>query len=146
MHLLLKILPTATVYIFIHGSTPCVAAYGEPGKTTPGIAAELLQMIWSLSLVIALILLLYAFFRKRFAPINNQQGKKIKIIELRPLPGKKSLCLVEVGGKKLLLGIAENSISSLAEFSEETSFKSTLQHCQQQQNRIERQQNQQEQP
>ncbi len=97
------------------------------------MTTELLQMIWSLALVIGIILLFYAFFRKKFSLTAHQQDKEIKIIEMRPLPGKKSLCLVEVGGKKLLLGVAENAISSLAEFPEETSFATALRNCRQQQ-------------
>ncbi len=104
------------------------AALAESDST---VTAELLQMIWSLLLVIALILVLYAFLRKRFSLTAIQQGKSIHILEMRPLPGRKSLCLVEIEGKRLLLGIAENNISSLAEFSGKENFDNTLQYCQQ---------------
>ncbi len=97
------------------------------------MTAALLQMIWSLLLVIALILALYALFRKKFSLTANQQDKAIQILEMRPLVGKKSLCLVEVEGKRLLLGIAENNISLLTDLAADKSFATALEQCRQQQ-------------
>ncbi|PID55473.1 flagellar biosynthetic protein FliO [candidate division KSB3 bacterium] len=106
----------------------------EPlGEPSPDMTVALLQMIWSLLFVIALILALYALFRKRFSLTANQQNKAIQILEIRPLSGKKSLCLVEVEGKKLLLGIAENNISLLTSLGADASFAATLEQYRQQQ-------------
>lgn len=102
----------------------CQAA-AESGKMG-SITADLLQMIWSLLLVIALILLLYAILRKKLSITGCQSGKAITIVEIRPLPGKKSLCLVEVENKKLLLGVAEGGINLLATLPNAKSFDSTL--------------------
>lgn len=121
-----------TVIFFFSGLLApftCQAITNE--KIKNNFTSDILQMIWSLLIVIALILLLYALFRKKFSITGTQTDKAIKILEIRPLPGKKSLCLVEVENQKLLLGLAENSINHLTTLSPDTRFDATLATSQQ---------------
>ncbi len=132
LHFRKRWLAPVTPMVFCLLACPSFCRAESLGEPSPDMTAALLQMIWSLLLVIALILALYALFRKKFSVTANQQGKAIRIVEMRPLGGKKSLCLVEVDRKRLLLGIAENTISVLADVTADKTFAATLEHCQQQ--------------
>ena len=87
------------------------------------------QMIWGLLVVLGIILVLYGFVRKRFSLLATSSGGKIKILEIKPMMGKKALCLVEVKGQEYLLGISGETISHIATLTPgaKTSFAQTLQ-------------------
>lgn len=72
------------------------------------------RVIWGLLIVLGIILLLYGLLRKRFSLLASLPDKEINIIEIKPLMGKKALCLVEIRGKEYLLGISESQISNIA--------------------------------
>lgn len=94
------------------------------------------RVMWGLLIVLAIILVLYALFRKRFSILNQRRpGKAIHVLEIQPLMPRKSLCLVEVKGKEYLLGVGNESISLLAaldddpqnaKINEERSFNEVL--------------------
>ncbi len=88
-----------------------------------------IKVIWGLLIVLGIILLLYALLKKRFSLLHSSTKKEINILEMKPLMGKKALCLVNVRGKDLLLGISDNNISHIASFtaSTETKFADVLQ-------------------
>lgn len=96
--------------------------------TNNEIISSSFRMVWGLLIVLGIILLLYGLLRKRFSLLATSTDKEIKIIEIKPLMGKKALCLVEVRGKELLLGISDSQITHLASLTEEkhTSFSETL--------------------
>lgn len=71
-------------------------------------------MTGGLFLVLGLVLLLYYLSRKGFGFLPTAKSGAIKIIEMRHLMPKKALCLVEVRGKELLLGIGTERIEILA--------------------------------
>ena len=87
------------------------------------------RIIWGLLVVLGIILVLYGIVRKRFSLLANPSGTKIKILEVKPMMGKKALCLVEVRGQEYLLGISGESINHIATLSPpaKTSFAATLQ-------------------
>ena len=85
---------------------------------SPTTTETLLRTAWALLVVIGLILALYGLSKKRFF-LNKPGGKVITIIELRPLQPKSTLALVEVRGREYLLGVGANSITLLADLSEE---------------------------
>jgi len=78
------------------------------------------RVVWGLAVVIALMLGVYYFVRKRFSPLHTRNDKTINILEIQPIMPKKSLCLIEVCGKKILLGITQDSITTITEFAQET--------------------------
>ncbi len=73
-----------------------------------------LRMFWGLLLVLGILLLIYGFAKKRLSPIYTNEKSKIKVLEIRHLMPKKSLCLVEVSGKEYLLGLGNDNITLLA--------------------------------
>ncbi len=87
------------------------------------------RVIWGLLIVLGIILLLYGLLRKRFSLLSSLPDKEINVIEIKPLMGKKALCLVEVRGKEYLLGISESQISNIATLppKKASNFKETLQ-------------------
>lgn len=70
--------------------------------------------MWGLLIVLAIMLALYALFKKRFSIMNPRSGKVIRVLEIQPLMPRKSLCLVEVKGKEYLLGVGSDNITLLA--------------------------------
>lgn len=88
-----------------------------------------LKVIWGLLIVLGIILLLYAILKKRFSLLHSSAKQEINILEMKPLMGKKALCLVNVRGKDILLGISDDNICRLASFSAspEKNFADVLQ-------------------
>lgn len=84
----------------------------------------ILQAFISLALVIGLIYLSAYVYKKltnvASKKINNTKNdiidkNKLNIISSLPLGSNKSLCVVEINGKTLLLGVCEQSISLIKE-------------------------------
>ena len=92
-------------------------------------AASYFRLIWGLLVVLGIILVLYGIVRKRFSLLASSPDKNIKILEIKPMMGKKALCLVDVKGQEYLLGISGDQINHLATLSPqpERSFADTLQ-------------------
>jgi flagellar protein FliO/FliZ len=96
-----------------------------PGSDT----ASYFRVIWGLLVVLGIILVLYGIVRKRFSLLSTSPSQNIKILEIKPMMGKKALCLVDVKGQEYLLGISGDQINHIATLSPqpETSFAETLQ-------------------
>lgn len=101
-------------------SSPALAATAPPVT----IGSALLQTIWALLVVIGIILVLYALTRKRFG-IGKRGTGTINLVELRHIMPKTTLALVEVEGKRLLLGIGSGGISLLADLADEETDRNT---------------------
>lgn len=71
-------------------------------------------MTGGLFIVLGVVLLLYYLSRKGFGFLPATKSGAIKIVEMRHLMPKKALCLVEVRGKELLLGIGTERIEVLS--------------------------------
>lgn len=93
------------------------AAASESGLNTgssPQIWPLLLKMIAALALVIGLMFLVTAGLR-RLHPGRGKAGEeRIVITETRALGAKKMLCLVDVRGREMLLGITPERITFLS--------------------------------
>lgn len=89
------------------------------------------RMIWALALVLGIILLLYGLSRKRFSILTGPSDNAIKVLEVKPLMGKKALCLVAVRDQEFLLGINADSIAHLATLKPQDSsdFEKILDHA-----------------
>ncbi len=120
---------SSRVFIF---SIAAFAAVCSPtlAATVPPVTmgSAFLQTLWALLVVIGIILVLYALTRKRFG-IGKRGTGKITLVELRHIMPKTTLALVEVEGKRLLLGIGSGRISLLADLADEatTNVKKTTQ-------------------
>lgn len=91
--------------------------------------AAYFRVIWGLLVVLGIILVLYGLLRKRFSLLTTGTDKEIKVLEIKPLMGKKTLCLVSVRGQEHLLGISGDRISHIAAVQPqpESSFAKVLQ-------------------
>lgn len=76
--------------------------------------ASYFRLIWGLLVVLGIILIIYGFVRKRFSMFSTSSSQEIKIVEIRPMMGKKALCLVDVKGQEYLLGISGDNINHIA--------------------------------
>ncbi len=92
-------------------------------------AASYFRVIWGLLVVLGIILILYGFLKKRFSLLSTSGSQHIKIVEIKPLMGKKSLCLVNVKGQEHLIGISGDRITHIAALppQPESSFAEVLQ-------------------
>ncbi len=88
-----------------------------------------LRVIWGLLVVLGIILAIYALVRKRFSLLASSPEKNIKVLEIKPLMGRKALCLITVKGNEYLLGISGDQINCLATLPSQskTSFAAALQ-------------------
>jgi flagellar biosynthesis protein FliP len=87
------------------------------------------KVIWGLLVVLAIILVLYWLLRKRFSLLASHPEHSIKVLEIKPLMGKKALCLITVKDNEYLLGISGDRINHLATLPKvkpEPSFAETL--------------------
>jgi flagellar protein FliO/FliZ len=99
------------------------------GTSPADDAADYFRVIWGLLVVLGIILILYGFLRKRFSLLSTGAHQHIQIIELKPLMGKKALCLINVKGQEHLLGISGDNITHIAALTPqpESSFAEVLQ-------------------
>ena len=83
-------------------------------NATPDLTMTAIKMVFALFVVLIIVIALY-YVAKRFiqTPISNSDIDTIKIISNKYLGVKKSLCLVEVPGALLLLGVTNDKISCL---------------------------------
>ncbi len=86
------------------------------------------RMLWGLLVVLGIILILYGIFKKRISLFHSPSSQSIKVLEIKPLMGKKSLCLIEVRGEEFLLGISDDQITHIATIDSKktTTFAATL--------------------
>lgn len=84
------------------------------------------RVFWGLGIVLAIILILYGLLRKRFSLLAGHPEKNITIVEIKPLMGRKSLCLVRVKGQEYLLGLSGDRINHLATLPQAPSFADSL--------------------
>lgn len=111
----------------------CFSLSFIPGRayaaSTPfGDLDSYFRVIWSLLVVLGIILLLYGLLKKKFSLLSHSPQQQIKILEMKPLMGRKALCLIEVRGREYLLGISGDRISPIAVIPPKsvTSFADTL--------------------
>ena len=93
----------------------------------PSLFGSALKVLAALAIIIGLLLLIYAASRKGFGFMPKARGGAIKVLETKPLGGKKFLCLVSVRGQDLLLGISNERIENLGQMPPRTDFSETLQ-------------------
>jgi flagellar protein FliO/FliZ len=90
-------------------------------NATPNMLVAGLKMIASLGVVLAIILsLLYVSRKLAGRRMGAGGGKRIQVLESHYLGVKKSISLVQVPGKVLVLGIAGDRIDLLDTLDEET--------------------------
>jgi len=64
---------------------------------------------------------IFVYFYKKVRVKNIPEGKKIKILEIKPITYKAQILLIEVQGKKFLIGLTDKGFTKIGEFDEERS-------------------------
>lgn len=85
-----------------------------------------LKMVGALGVVVGLLLLFYAASRKGFGILPRGRDGQIRMLETKPLGGKKFLCLVRVRDQELLLGVSNERIECLTQLAAGEEFAATL--------------------
>lgn len=88
------------------------AAEGTPAPAYDPGFGPLLRLLGGLGLIVGLMLLVYALYRRGFSLPGMKEGR-IRIVETRALGGRKCLCLVQWRDRELLLGVAGDRITLL---------------------------------
>jgi flagellar protein FliO/FliZ len=111
---------------FIFVLLPSTAAAAGWGTDTMLPAS--MKLIAALAIILGIILLLYYCSRKGLGFLPGPKTGTIKLIEVRHLMPKKSLFLVEVRGRELLLGVGVDRIELLSrlDWHNTTPFEKTL--------------------
>jgi len=84
---------------------------GDPSNL-PGIGQYLLTTFLALLLVVSLAVLVLYLLR-RVAPAS---GRTVKLVESVPLEPRRSLHLVQIGDRILLIGSTDGSLTLIADF------------------------------
>jgi len=109
----------AVAILLLSGSLASVAIAAEPNFTVGqgnniGVSGLLYKMILMVLAVIVLGLAVI-YLSKKMLPKFNLPGKRIQVIEAVHLGPRKSLHLIKVGQKTLLIGSTNENISHLAD-------------------------------
>lgn len=105
--------------------TPSLGTAAEMAGNV-SILTPALKMIGALAVIVGLLLLLYAASRKGFGFLPKQLDGAIKILETKPLGGKKFLCIVSVRGEEMLLGLTNERIECLSKLPPKAEFSAAL--------------------
>lgn len=97
----------------------------------PSLLGSALKMVAALAVIIGILLLFYAASKKGYAFLPQKKGGLIKVIETRPLGGRKFLCIVKVRDEELLLGLSNDRIECLSKLTPAAdNFADSLQQAQ----------------
>ncbi len=92
----------------------------------PSLLGSALKMLAVMVVLIGILLLFYAASRKGFGVLPQRKEGLIKVLETKPLGGRKFLCVVRVGGEELLLGLSHDRIECLSKLTPRKDFSQTL--------------------
>lgn len=82
---------------------------------TSDIAAVFLKMIIACAVVILLAFLSIKYLLPRIGAVRRNKKSQIQIIDYQPLEPRKGIYIVVVEGKKMAIGVSENSVTKLCE-------------------------------
>ena len=86
-------------------------ALAAPGTATPELGASVLQMLFGLAVVIALLFACLGLSRRLSAPRGG--GAAIKVLGAAAVGPRERVVLVELGEQVLVLGVAPGSVTRL---------------------------------
>ena len=99
----------------------------------PSLLGSSLKMVAALVVIIGILLLFYAASKKGLPFIPQRKDGLIKVIETRPLGGRKFLCVVKIRDEELLLGLSHDRIECLTKLQPDTRFEDQLQQLEEEQ-------------
>lgn len=91
---------------------------GAADMQVPELFPSALKMIGSLLLMLGMLLGMYFLFKK--GSILSSGGKgEIQILDIKHLGGRKSVCLLQVKGRQMLVGVSQDGIGLLSQLDRE---------------------------
>ena len=85
----------------------------------PELFPSALKMIGSLFLILGMLLGMFFLFKK--GSILSSGGKgEIQILDIKHLGGRKSVCLLQVKGRQMLVGVSQDRIDLLYQLDRES--------------------------
>lgn len=99
----------------------------------PSLLGASLKMVAALAVICGILLLFYAASRKGFGVLPQKKDGLIKVLETRPLGGRKFLCVVKVRDEELLLGLSNDRIECLSKLTPGEDFAATLKQVEEEQ-------------
>ncbi len=119
----------ALLFLGCQCAAPLDTLAAAPATAATSDTENYFRVIWGLLVVLGIILVLYGLLKKRFSLLTAGENQEIKIIEIKPLMGKKALCLITVKGQEHLLGISGDNITHIAALTPQpaSSFAEVLQ-------------------
>ncbi len=123
-----KFSSTPSLVLLLLGFMLFSAENSHAAATELDVMGSYFRVAWGLLVVLGVILILYGVLRKRLSLFHTPTSQSIKVLEMKPLMSKKTLCLVEVKGEEYLLGITSDRITPLAKIGSKNSpsFAETL--------------------
>jgi flagellar protein FliO/FliZ len=104
----LRLAANLTVFSLFPVETALCATEPDSAFSTP------LRLIWGLLIVLGILFIIYGLMKKKMSFLHLSEKGIIKIVEVRHLPPKKSLYLVEVRGQEFLLGAGHDRVELIA--------------------------------
>lgn len=89
------------------------ARYGEGGGT--GLFWMLVQTLLALALVCALAIVLFRWLLPRLQNLSSPQGGMVRVVDRVAIEARKSLLVVEVAGRWLLISSSEAGVQLISE-------------------------------
>ena len=107
----------------------------EKPNPSPGLFSTFLRLLFALVVVVGLIILtvwgLKIFWEKRGWGIGTDEGKLIKVLASAYLAPRKTIYLVEIGKRVLVVGVGNGEMSSLDVITEHSEVEFLRQTAQQ---------------
>jgi len=92
----------------------------------PGRGELSVRAVFAVLLVLVLIVAVVYVSRKLLPKITNLPGKEIRIIETSHLGPRRTIHVIEVGGRRLLIGSTNENITKLADLSSDLTDLSSI--------------------
>lgn len=108
-------------------------AFAAEAMAEPSLLGSALKMVAALAVIIGILLLFYAASKKGLPVFPQRKDGLIKVLETRPLGGRKFLCVVKVRDEELLLGLSHDRIECLTKLKPAHSFSVELEQLEEEQ-------------
>ena len=96
-------------------SVPAVTASAGVGKVSVSETSGWPTVLLTLLGIVGLILLM-AWFAKRFGRLSSMGGREIKVLSAMPVGNREKIALIDVKGTQILIGVTAHTINKIHTF------------------------------
>lgn len=115
----LKMIGTAILASIVFLAKPSMALESADPPGLSGLVPSLLRLFFALILVLFLIYLTLAVFKRLYRNQGSRETRLLRIVDVLPLGAKVKLVTVLLGDRVLLLGAGEESVNRITDISRE---------------------------